>query len=73
MGYVTVTNTLTNGSTADATELNTNYSDLIAGTSDGTKDMNIAALTCAGAVTFNGNITLGNAITDTITFTGRVR
>ena len=35
--------------------------------------MSIAALTCAGVVTFNGNITLGNAITDSITFTGRVQ
>ena len=69
---MTVTNTLVNGNTADAGELNTNFSDVIAATSDGTKDMNINALTCAGAVAFNGNMTLGNATSDTVTFTARV-
>jgi hypothetical protein len=72
MAYMTVTNTLVNGNTADAGELNTNFSDVIAATSDGTKDMNINALTCAGAVAFNGNTTLGNATSDTVTFTARV-
>jgi len=72
MAYMTVTNTLVNGNTADAGELNTNFSDVIAATSDGTKDMNINALTCAGAVAFNGNMTLGNATSDTVTFTARV-
>jgi len=72
MAYMTVTNTLVNGNTADAGELNTNFSDVISATSDGTKDMNINALTCAGAVAFNGNMTLGNATSDTVTFTARV-
>jgi hypothetical protein len=54
---------------------------------DGAIDVNIAGgssatgctianstgnLTCAGALAINGNTTLGDAITDTITFTGRV-
>jgi len=69
---MTVTNTLVNGNTADAGELNTNFSDVISATSDGTKDFNINALTCAGAVAFNGNMTLGNATSDTVTFTARV-
>jgi hypothetical protein len=72
MAYMTVTNTLVNGNTADAGELNTNFSDVISATSDGTKDFNINALTCAGAVAFNGNTTLGNATSDTVTFTARV-
>lgn len=72
MAFITVTNTLVNGNTADAGELNTNFSDIISGTSDGTKDINISALTCASTATFNGNTTLGNATSDTVTFTARV-
>jgi hypothetical protein len=71
MAYMTVTNTLVNGNTADAGELNTNFTDIINGTSDGSKDLNIAALTCAGNVTFNANTTIGNATSDTVTFTAR--
>jgi hypothetical protein len=71
MAYITVTNTLVNGNTADAGELNTNFTDIINGTSDGSKDLNVAALTCAGNVTFNGNTTIGNATSDTVTFTAR--
>jgi hypothetical protein len=71
MAYITVTNTLVNGNTADAGELNTNFTDIINGTSDGSKDLNIAALTCAGNVTFNANTTIGNATSDTVTFTAR--
>lgn len=72
MASISVTNTFTNGSTADASEVNTNFSDIINGTSDGTKDLSVAALTCASTVTFNGNVTIGNATSDTVTFTGRV-
>jgi len=64
MGYPAVTNTFTNGSTSDATGVNTNFTDLINGASDGTKDYNISALTCAGAATFNGNVTVGNGSVD---------
>jgi hypothetical protein len=52
--------------------VNTNYSDIIAGTSDGTKDFSISALTCAGTVSMNGNVTLGNASGDDITITGSI-
>lgn len=66
-----VTYTFSNSTTADAGQVNTNFSDLIAAMSDGTKDFSIAALTLAGALTANGNVTLGNATSDTITTTGR--
>lgn len=70
MAYPTVTYSLSNGETADATKLNTNWNDLIAGMSDGTKDMSINALTVAGAATLNGAVNLGNATSDDITPTG---
>jgi len=38
--------------------------------SDATKDLSISALTCAGNVTLNGNTTIGNASSDTLTVTG---
>ncbi|MHC4607716.1 MAG: hypothetical protein ACYTAF_12445, partial [Planctomycetota bacterium] len=72
MANISVTYTFSNGSTADATEVNTNFQDIIDGTSDGTKDFSISALTCAGALTANGNATLGNATADDITITGRI-
>lgn len=70
MASVSVTYSFTNGTTADADEVNTNFTDIINGTSDGTKDFNIAALTCAGTATLNGSVTLGNSSSDDITFNG---
>ena len=65
-----VTYTLTNGTTADATQVQQNFTDLVNAMSDGTKDFSINALTAAGTATFNGNVTLGNASGDDVTFTG---
>jgi len=70
MANITVTNTFANSTTADATQVNQNFTDIINGTSDGTKDFSISALTVAGAATLNGNVTLGNASGDDITVTG---
>ncbi len=72
MANISVTYSFSNGSTADATEVNTNFQDIIDGTSDGTKDFSISALTCAGTATLNGAVNLGNATTDDITITGRI-
>lgn len=69
MANITVTNTFSNSTTADATQVNQNFTDIINGTSDGTKDFSISALTCAGNVTFNGNTTIGNASGDDLTVT----
>ncbi len=70
MAAITVTYSFTNGTTADADQVDQNFTDIINGTSDGTKDFSISALTAAGTATFNGNVTLGNASGDDITFTG---
>jgi hypothetical protein len=67
---ISLTYTLTNGTTADASQVMQNFNDIVNGTSDGTKDFSINALTCAGAATFNGNVTLGNASGDDVTITG---
>ena len=72
MANVSVTYTFSNGTTADADEVNQNFTDIVNGTLDGTKDYSIAALTVAGAASLNGNVTLGNASTDDITFTGSI-
>jgi hypothetical protein len=72
MANPSVTYTFSNGTTADATQINTNYTDLINALTDGTKSLSIDALTCAGAVTLNGNVTLGNASVDDIVFTGSI-
>jgi hypothetical protein len=72
MANITVTYSFSNSTTADASQVNTNFSDIISGTSDGSKDFSINALTCAGAATFNGTVNLGNATGDDVTFTGYV-
>jgi hypothetical protein len=72
MAYIAVTNTFTNGSVADAGAVNTNFTDIINGLSDGTKDLSVAAITAAGTTTLNGAVNLGNATSDDITITGYV-
>lgn len=62
-----VTYTFSNGTTADAAEVNQNFTDVINGVSDGTKDLSISALTASGATNLNGNVTLGNASGDDLT------
>lgn len=64
-----VTYTFSNSTTADATQVNQNFTDLINGLSDGTKDLSVSAITAAGNVTFNGNTAIGNASGDTLTIT----
>lgn len=73
MAAPSVTNTFANSTTADATQVNQNFTDLINGASDGTKDYTISALTCNGNVTLNGSTTtIGNSGSDSIVFTARV-
>lgn len=72
MAYPSVTNTFTNGTTADGTEVNINFTDIINGFSDGTKDLNMNIGTFAGTVTMNGAVTLGNGSGDDLTFNGSI-
>jgi hypothetical protein len=69
MANISVTNTFANATTADATQVNQNFSDIINGTSDGTKDFSISALTVGGTLTANGNVNLGNASGDDLSIT----
>jgi hypothetical protein len=72
MAYPSVTYSFTNGTTISATEVNQNFTDLINGLSDGTKDLNISALTASGTTNLNGAVNLGNATSDDVTVTGYV-
>jgi len=56
MTAITVTNTFTDATSAVASEVNTNFTDLVNGLGDTTKDVSISALTTAGDVTFNGQL-----------------
>lgn len=69
MAAPSLTNTLTNGSTADASQVMQNFNDLLNGITDGSKDLSISALTCAGTATLNGNVAIGNSSADTLTVT----
>jgi hypothetical protein len=70
MANPSVTYTFSNGTTADADQVNTNFTDIINSLTDGTKSLTIDAITAGGAATFNGDVTLGNGTVDDITITG---
>lgn len=77
MAAPSVTYTFSNSTTADATQVNTNFTDLVNSLSDGLKDLTISSLSTAtiavsGAATFNGTVALGNATTDDVTITGYI-
>jgi hypothetical protein len=72
MAAPSVTHTFSNGTTADATQVNTNFNDVINALTDGNSDLTFSALTAQGATALNGTVALGNATGDTITFTGYV-
>ena len=67
MAFLTIPNTFVNGTTADGTEVNSNFSAVVNATSDGTKDLNVSAITLAGVLTANGNAVLGSDSADTLT------
>lgn len=70
MAFISVTYTFANSTTADATQVNQNFTDMINGTSDGTKDFNIGSLTVVGASAMSGAVTLGDGTPDDITVNG---
>lgn len=72
MAFPSVTYTFTNGSTADATQVNQNFTDLINGASDGTKSLNISALTVGSTATFNNNLVFGLSSSNTMTLNAAV-
>lgn len=65
-----ITYTFSNGTTADGTQVNQNFTDLINSLTDATKSLSIDALTCAGTATFNGAVALGNGTPDDISVGG---
>ena len=69
MAAIATTYTFTNGTTSDATQVNQNFTDIINGLSDGTKDISVSAGTFAGNVSISGNTTIGNASGDDLTVT----
>lgn len=69
MASPSVTYSFANSTTADATQVNQNFTDLINGITDGTKDLSVSAFTAAGTATLNGNVNLGNATADDLVIT----
>ena len=53
------TYTLTNGTTADASQVMQDFNDILNGVSDGTKDLTFNALTANGAANLKAAVTLG--------------
>jgi hypothetical protein len=69
MASPSYTYSLSNGNTADASQVMQNFNDILNGVTDSTKDLSISALTCAGTATLNGNVNLGNSSSDDLTIT----
>lgn len=63
MPFISVSNQFQNLTTIDHSKFNTNFNDIVQGLQDGTKDLNISALTCAGAVDLNSTVDLGTQVT----------
>lgn len=69
MSSPSVTYSFSNGTTADATQVNQNFTDILTALSGGNTDVSFLSLAVAGTSTFNGNTTLGNASSDDLTVT----
>lgn len=67
MGFPSVTYTFANSTTADATQVNQNFTDIINGVSDGTKNINISALTAGSTSNLQGSVTLGASTANILT------
>lgn len=74
MAAPSVTYTFTNATTADATQVNQNFTDIINGITDGTKTLTMGALVVStgGATTLGGAVTLGNSSSNDLTFNGSI-
>lgn len=72
MANPSVTNTFVNGNVADASQVNQNFTDIINGLTDGSKSLNVDAVTAAGTATLNGNVILGNAASDNLTINAAI-
>lgn len=66
MASPSYTFTLTNGQTADASQVMQNFNDILNGIIDGTKDISVASLTAAGTTTLNGGLNFGNSSSDNL-------
>jgi len=60
MAFISVTNTFTNGTTADASQVNANFTNLVDGLKDTTKDLSVAKITAAGNILFDGGTFIFN-------------
>jgi hypothetical protein len=62
MAYPSVTYTFVNGTANNATEVNTNFQNIIDGLSDGTKDLNINGINLNGTLTTVGSATISGTL-----------
>lgn len=69
MAAPSVTYTFANSTTADATQVNTNFNDIINSMTDGLKDFAILTLIVSSTFTANGNVNLGDSSSDDLTIT----
>lgn len=73
MALPSVTYTFTNGTSADATQVNTNFNDLVEAMTDSSADFTVGSLVVSGAVSLTGNtVTVGNATSDVLALTSRI-
>ena len=70
MSAPSYTYTLTNGTTADASQVMQDLNDILNGVSDGTKDLTFNALTANAAANLKANVTLGASSSNSLTING---
>lgn len=70
MAYPSYSYTFTNGGTISAAEVNQNFTDILYGISDGTKDINVLKVTAAGLATLSAAVILGTSSANDVTFNG---
>lgn len=67
-----VTYSFSNSTTADATEVNQNFTDCVNFITTGNYDLTLSTITVGSTATFNGDVTIGNATSDTLTVTAYI-
>jgi hypothetical protein len=70
MSYPVVPNTFANSTTADATQVNANFTAIINGITDGTKDINVHQITANGTLIAPGTLSASTAQIGTVVASG---
>lgn len=72
MAYISVTNQFVASAVANAAQVNQNYSDIVNGLKDGTKDLQISSAIVNSKLTAKGDVVIGTDLTNSFAVNGRL-